>query len=165
MKLQCTALLSLVLLGGSSTLAQTNDTSRNANSPNVTASLADSSAAESSSLPTSLPASLPAQKTTPKASSGTDGGNATYSPIAATTGTLGLFTLETGDLLPKGGWSASGYGNRFTRMPGSVVVTGIGVNFGYGLSDRWNLYANMIKLCRYIAVLIIPPSPRAYLKR
>ena len=55
---------------------------------------------------------------------------------------MGLFTLETGDLLPKKAWSASAYGDRFTRMPGSVVVTGFGLNFAYGLSSRWNVYAD-----------------------
>jgi hypothetical protein len=57
--------------------------------------------------------------------------NIQANPIAATSGGLGLFTLETGELL-ESGWSFSIYGNRFTRMPGSVVVSSYGINFGWG---------------------------------
>jgi hypothetical protein len=61
--------------------------------------------------------------------------NIQANPMAATSGGLGLFTLDTGELL-ESGWSFSIYGNRFTRMPGSVVVSNYGVNFGWGYR-RW----------------------------
>ncbi len=64
--------------------------------------------------------------------------------VAATTGTLGLFTLETGELLPRHGWSLSGYANRFTRMPGSVWIFETGVDVGYGLTNRLSLYADFV---------------------
>jgi len=77
------------------------------------------------------------------------GGNATepkppVSPVAATTGTLGLFTLETGELLPRHGWSLSGYADRFTRMPGSVWIFEAGVDVGYGLTNRLSVYADFV---------------------
>ena len=40
-----------------------------------------------------------------------------FTPTLATTGTLGMFTLETGDTLPKGGFAVSAFGNKFGRMP------------------------------------------------
>jgi hypothetical protein len=52
--------------------------------------------------------------------------NTEVNPIPTTSGTLGLFTLETGELL-ESGWSVSAYGNRFTRMPGSVIVSNYGL--------------------------------------
>jgi hypothetical protein len=66
--------------------------------------------------------------------------NTQVNPMAATSGGLGLFTLETGELL-ESGWSFSVYGNRFTRMPGSVVVSNYGLNFGLGFRKWVNLYA------------------------
>lgn len=66
--------------------------------------------------------------------------NIQANPMAATSGGLGLFTLETGELL-ESGWSFSIYGNRFTRMPGSVVVSNYGINFGWGYRKWINFEA------------------------
>src|SRR4029077_18605060 len=65
--------------------------------------------------------------------------NTEVNPIPTTSGTLGLFTLESGELL-ESGWSMSLYGNRFTRMPGSVVVSNYGLTFGWAIRKRFNLY-------------------------
>ncbi len=64
-----------------------------------------------------------------------------FTPMLATTGTLGLFTLEIADTLPKGGFAFSGFGNKFGRMPGSVTVLEFGANVSYGITDRLNVYA------------------------
>jgi hypothetical protein len=73
--------------------------------------------------------------------SGTTGlPNIDVNPIPATSGTLGLFTLETGELL-ESGWSFSAYANRFTRMPGSVIVSNYGLTVGWGFQKWVNLYA------------------------
>ena len=64
-----------------------------------------------------------------------------FTPMLATTGTLGLFTLETADTLPKGGFAFSAFGNKFGRMPGSVTILQIGIDAGYGITDRLNVYA------------------------
>ena len=64
-----------------------------------------------------------------------------FTPMLATTGTLGLFTLETADTLPKHGFAFSAFGNKFGRMPGSVTVLQFGVDFSYGITDNFNVYA------------------------
>ena len=57
-------------------------------------------------------------------------------PIPATSGGLGLFTLEVGDTLPRKAFGASVYVNRFAREPGSVTVLSLGFNVSYGISDQ-----------------------------
>jgi hypothetical protein len=44
-----------------------------------------------------------------------------FTPMLATTGTIGVFTVETADTLPKGGFGFSAYGNKFGRMPGFPI--------------------------------------------
>lgn len=67
--------------------------------------------------------------------------NAELNPVPTTSGTLGLFTLESGELLASG-WSFSAYGNRFTRMPGSVVVSSYGLTVGWGFRKWVNFYTD-----------------------
>jgi outer membrane protein OmpA-like peptidoglycan-associated protein len=64
-----------------------------------------------------------------------------FLPMPATSGTLGLFTLETADTLPKGGFAFSVFGNKFGRMPGSVTIFQLGLDASYGATDRLNFYA------------------------
>jgi len=63
-----------------------------------------------------------------------------FTPMLATTGTIGLFTLETADTLPKHGFAFSAFGNKFGRMPGSVTVLEIGADLSYGITDTLNVY-------------------------
>ncbi|HEV2521178.1 MAG TPA: PKD domain-containing protein [Candidatus Acidoferrales bacterium] len=65
-----------------------------------------------------------------------------FLPMLATSGTLGLFTVETADTLPKGAFAFSAFGNKFGRMPGSVTILQIGLDASYGISDRLNAYAS-----------------------
>jgi hypothetical protein len=65
--------------------------------------------------------------------------NTEVNPMPTTNGTLGLFTLESGELLGAG-WSFSAYGNRFTRMPGSVNVSNYGLSVGWGFRKWVNFY-------------------------
>jgi hypothetical protein len=65
--------------------------------------------------------------------------NIDINPMPATSGTIGLFTVETGEML-ESGWSFSIYGNRFGRMPGSVVVSNYGINVGWAYRKWVNLY-------------------------
>lgn len=62
--------------------------------------------------------------------------------MPATTGTLGLFTVETGETLPRTGYTLSTYVNKFSRMPGSVSVLGLGWTASYGLTDWVTVYVN-----------------------
>lgn len=64
-----------------------------------------------------------------------------FTPLLATTGTLGLFTLETADTLPKHGFAFSAFGNKFGRMPGSVTVFQVGIDATYAVTDNFNIYA------------------------
>jgi hypothetical protein len=63
-----------------------------------------------------------------------------FTPLLATTGTLGLFTTETADTLPKGGIAFSAFGNKFGRMPGSVTIFQLGVDASYGITNRLSIY-------------------------
>src|SRR5580658_1506242 len=65
--------------------------------------------------------------------------NIDINPMPGTSGTIGLFTVETGEML-ESGWSLSIYGNRFGRMPGSVVVSNYGINVGWAYRKWVNLY-------------------------
>ena len=67
-----------------------------------------------------------------------------FTPMLATTGTIGLFTVETGDTLPKGGFAFSVYGNKFGRMPGSVTIFQLGLDASYGITDTLNVYATFV---------------------
>jgi len=67
----------------------------------------------------------------------------TWTPMPATTGTLGLFTVESGETLPAKGFSFSAYANKFSRAPGSVSVLGLGWSFAVGVADRVSLYVQM----------------------
>ena len=64
-----------------------------------------------------------------------------FTPMLATTGTLGFFTLETADTLPKHGFAFSAFGNKFGRMPGSVTLFQVGIDASYGITDNLNVYA------------------------
>lgn len=57
-------------------------------------------------------------------------------PMPAWDGNPGLFTLETGEILPKGGFDFTAGANKFSRMPGDVTVLQVGPAFGYGI-NRW----------------------------
>jgi len=64
-----------------------------------------------------------------------------FTPMLATTGTIGLFTLETADTLPKHRFAFSAFGNKFGRMPGSVTILKFGADLSYGITDTLNIYA------------------------
>ena len=69
---------------------------------------------------------------------------------ASVTGETGLFTLLTGDTLPRGGWSFGLYYNNWDHivdLPGAFRRNTdkdlafdqhqVSVSLGYGLTDRW----------------------------
>src|SRR6266478_986186 len=67
-----------------------------------------------------------------------------FTPMLATTGTLGLFTVETADTMPKGGFGFSAFGNKFGRMPGSVTIFQIGLDASYGITGRLTVYGSFV---------------------
>jgi len=133
-RLGSAAVLGLTLLVASSVFAGTPGDTNDGSAP--------ASVAASSGSDASAPAVADAPAAQGKAASGSAPSD--FDPIAATTGTLGLFTLETGQTLVKHGWSFSGYADKFTRMPGSATLLNFGVNFGYGITDRLGIYVNFI---------------------
>jgi hypothetical protein len=58
-----------------------------------------------------------------------------WNPMPALSGNPGLFTLETGDLLPKGAYNLSFGTNKVSRMPGDITALETGPSFGIGLTD------------------------------
>lgn len=64
-----------------------------------------------------------------------------FTPMLATTGTVGFFNVETGETLPKRAFIFSAFVDKFGRMPGSVTILQTGLNFSYGLTDSLNFYA------------------------
>jgi len=62
------------------------------------------------------------------------------SRVAATTGTPGVFSVETAETLPAGTVSWSSYLNKFSRAPGSLTVLTEGVTLGMGITNRLTIY-------------------------
>lgn len=92
---------------------------------------------ESGAAAASAPAPVPAP--TPAPASNSEKEQPPLAPAVATSGSLGLFTQETADLLPKGGWTLSAFGNKFTRMPGSITVLQYGLDAGFGITNWLNV--------------------------
>jgi hypothetical protein len=82
----------------------------------------------------------PAAKPAPKASSSkrpeTDEQAPKWTPMPALDGNPGLFTLETGEILPKGGFDLAISFNKFSRMPGNLTILQVIPSFGIGV-NRW----------------------------
>jgi hypothetical protein len=115
----------------------TTSSTADSNGTGATATLADTSASE--------PA-VPAQKVASNTKEASDKSRPTprFTPMVTTGGTLGLFTVETADTIPKGGLGYSAFGNKFGRMPGSVTIFQLGFDIGYGVADRLNVYASFV---------------------
>jgi outer membrane protein OmpA-like peptidoglycan-associated protein len=61
-------------------------------------------------------------------------------PMPSQDGTPGLFTLDTGDTLPRGAFDFTGFAHRFGRAPGSLKVLNVGWTFGFGVTNRLTLF-------------------------
>jgi outer membrane protein OmpA-like peptidoglycan-associated protein len=68
----------------------------------------------------------------------------TWKPMPATTGTLGAFTVETGETLPQKVVTLSAYVNQFDRAPGALKVTNVGWDVGVGLTNWLTAYVGWI---------------------
>jgi hypothetical protein len=56
-------------------------------------------------------------------------------PMPALSGNPGMFTLETGDILPKGAFNISVGENKLSRMPGDITALETLPSFGVGLTN------------------------------
>jgi outer membrane protein OmpA-like peptidoglycan-associated protein len=89
-------------------------------------------------------AAKPAVAPKPQGARGAGAGNGSseYRRVPATSGGLGLFTVETAEMLPRKAFAIGSYVNKFSREPGSITVLNIGWSFSVGLHDRLSLFAN-----------------------
>lgn len=58
-----------------------------------------------------------------------------WNPMPALNGNPGLFTLETGEILPKGAWDVGIGVNKFSRMPGDITSLQVIPSFGFGITN------------------------------
>jgi outer membrane protein OmpA-like peptidoglycan-associated protein len=81
------------------------------------------------------------------ASNGSDDEGATqqhkWTPMPALDGTPGLFTLGSGDTLPKGGFDIVAGVNKFSRMPGDITVLQVVPSFGVGLTNWFTAFLSI----------------------
>src|SRR3984885_8713261 len=66
-----------------------------------------------------------------------------WTPMPALDGTPGLFTLGTGDTLPKGGFDIVAGVNKISRMPGDITVLQVVPSFGVGLTNWFTVFFSM----------------------
>jgi outer membrane protein OmpA-like peptidoglycan-associated protein len=66
-----------------------------------------------------------------------------WAPMPALDGTPGLFTLGTGDTLPKGGFDFVAGVNKFSRMPGDITVLQVVPSFGVGLRNWFTAFLSI----------------------
>src|ERR1700733_431844 len=64
-------------------------------------------------------------------------------PMPALDGTPGLFTLGTGDTLPKGGFDIVAGVNKISRMPGDITVLQVVPSFGVGLTNWFTAFLSI----------------------
>src|SRR6202041_3416011 len=95
--------------------------------------------------------SLAAPAARPKPNSGAANGNAAtaadedseqpnFTPMPALDGNPGLFTLETGETLPKHGWSLGVGLNKYSRMPGDITSLQVIPSVGYGINHWLSIF-------------------------
>ncbi len=109
-----------------------------------------STAATSSSTSATVSAAAPAPSALPKPNSGAgkskaamadeDSEQPNFTPMPALDGNPGLFTLETGETLPKHGWSLGIGLNKFSRMPGDITSLQLVPSLGYGVTNWLSLF-------------------------
>ena len=64
-------------------------------------------------------------------------------PTPALDGTPGLFTLGTGETLPKGGFDIVAGVNKISRMPGDITVLQVIPSFGVGLTNWFTVFLSI----------------------
>jgi len=101
--------------------------------------------ANSANTPAANSASATKDPSPTPARSGGDAGEEAprWFPVPALDGTPGLFTLETGELLPKGGFDVSVGVNKISRMPGSTTILQVVPAGGVALTNWLSIFFNM----------------------
>ncbi|MGB8540307.1 MAG: OmpA family protein [Candidatus Acidiferrales bacterium] len=114
-----------------------------ASDPNVKKSAETTNASTSSDAgsPTAQPVPLAPSSASNNASS--DDQPHKWVPMPALDGTPGLFTLGTGDTLPKGGFDIVAGVNKISRMPGDITVLQVIPSFGVGITDWFTAFLSI----------------------
>src|SRR3984957_7499414 len=66
-----------------------------------------------------------------------------FTPMPALDGNPGLFTLETGDTLPKDAFSVAVGLNKFSRMPGEITSLQLVPSMAYGVTRWFSVFFNI----------------------
>jgi len=66
-----------------------------------------------------------------------------WTPMPALDGTPGLFTLGTGDTIPKDGFDIVAGVNKISRMPGDITVLQVVPSFGVGITNWFTVFFSM----------------------
>jgi outer membrane protein OmpA-like peptidoglycan-associated protein len=120
--------------------------SKETSAASATASQPPSDPPANSAADPALPAPPAAKDPTPApAPSSRDAGEEgpRWFPVPALDGNPGLFTLETGELLPKGGFGVSVGVNKISRMPGSTTILQVVPAGGVALTNWLSIFFNM----------------------
>lgn len=88
-----------------------------------------------------MPAAVPAPPG--QASDQADYSEPRFTPVPAVDGNPGLFTLETGETLPKRGISGAVAVNKFSRMPGDITSLQLVPSAAYGVTNWFSLFFDM----------------------
>jgi outer membrane protein OmpA-like peptidoglycan-associated protein len=95
--------------------------------------------------PAAAPAQPPANGALASAASGESSASESpaWTPMPALDGNPGLFTLETGDTLPKHGFGLGIGLNKFSSMPGEITSLQLIPAFGYGVTRWFSVFFNI----------------------
>jgi outer membrane protein OmpA-like peptidoglycan-associated protein len=88
----------------------------------------------------STPAEAATTPPKPQGGGADSGSESDYVRIPSTVGPLGLFTQETGELMPSKSFAFAGYADKFSRMPGHTTILNVGWNLSVGFHDRFNVH-------------------------
>jgi outer membrane protein OmpA-like peptidoglycan-associated protein len=109
-----------------------------------------SPASPDSQPPVATPAAAPQPAPTnatpsPAASGGASASNESprFTPMPALDGNPGLFTLETGDTMPKDAFSVGVGLNKFSRMPGEITSLQLIPSLAYGVTRWFSVFFNI----------------------
>ena len=122
--------------------------------PGSTESTPAATAPEAAATPANSPAPAPPESPSAAPNSGAGKSNAAmaadedsdqpyFTPMPALDGNPGLYTLETGETLPKHGWSLGLGLNKFSRMPGDITSLQLIPSIGYGVSHWFSIFFQM----------------------
>ena len=104
-------------------------------------SAADTQPASTTNSPASDAAPAPVPPAAPAKSTSADI-HRERTPMPAESGNPGMFTVETGETLPRGGFAFTAGADKFSRDPGNITVVSYGWAFAAGITDHISAFVN-----------------------